>query len=278
MCIRDRHKGAADANSESQPGASRLVPIVQRSSLYDIKIRFHRKKENICTCQNPHHVKIHAVLGKDVPMDDLEEQMSLAGLEEAAESVSVVPASRSNIYETTFGKLASGPEPDFVNVAEDPFNGREVVTRRLTPIRFGMIGFRMPQPRHEDNIALGIIRNLFNNNSSTGLLDRLSIENKLLGSSAISGLGGADHGAMGFMFIPKLIFQTFKGAENVVLDQIERVKQGDFSEEYLQSIKLSIIRSHESGLENASNRLNYAMDIILNDRTCLLYTSDAADE
>ena len=98
-------------------------------------------------------------------------------------------------------------------------------------------------------------------------MDRLSIENKLLGSSAISGLGGADHGAMGFMFIPKLIFQTFKGAENVVLDQIERVKQGDFSEEYLQSIKLSIIRSHESGLENASNRLNYAMDIILNDRT-----------
>ena len=169
--------------------------------------------------------------------------------------------------ETTFGKLKSGAEPEFVNVAEDPFSGREVVTRRMTPIRFGMIGFRMPQPRHEDNIALGIIRNLFNNNSRTGLLDRLSVENKLLGSSAISGLGGADHGAMGFMFIPKLIFQTFKGAENVVLDQIEKVKQGDFSEEYLQSIKLSIIRGHESGLENASNRLNYAMDIILNDRS-----------
>ena len=115
----DKHKGSADANSESQPGTSRLVPIVQRSSLYDIKIRFHRKKENICTCQNPHHVKIHAVLGKDVPMDDLEEQMSLAGLEEAAESVSVVPASRSNIYETTFGKFPknarSGAQVDWIN-------------------------------------------------------------------------------------------------------------------------------------------------------------------
>ena len=139
----------------------------------------------------------------------------------------------------TFGKLKSGPNPKFVDVKEMPFNGREVVSKRLTPIRFGMIGFRVPPPRHEDYVALNIIRNLFNNSSSTGLLDRLSIENKLLGSSAISGLGGADHGAIGFMFIPKLIFQTFKGAENAVMKEINKVKNGSFSEEYLQSIKLT---------------------------------------
>ena len=166
----------------------------------------------------------------------------------------------------TFGKLKSGPDPKFVDVKEMPFNGREVVSKRLTPIRFGMIGFRVPPPRHEDYVALNIIRNLFNNSSSTGLLDRLSIENKLLGSSAISGLGGADHGAIGFMFIPKLIFQTFKGAENAVMNEIDKVKNGSFSEEYLQSIKLTIIKDHETGLENSSNRLNYGLDMILNDR------------
>ncbi|MBE77468.1 MAG: hypothetical protein CMG41_07005 [Candidatus Marinimicrobia bacterium] len=168
---------------------------------------------------------------------------------------------------TTFGRLKSGPEPEFVEVSEEPFNGREVVISRKTPIRFGMMGFRMPPPKHEDNTALNIIRNLFNNSSRTGLLDRLSIENKLLGSSAITGLGGVDHGAMGFMFIPRLIFQTFRGAENAVHDQIEKVKNGDFSEEYLQSIKLTIIRAHESGLESPSNRLNYALDMVLNDFT-----------
>ena len=166
----------------------------------------------------------------------------------------------------TFGKLKSGPDPEFVDVKEMPFNGREVVSKRLTPIRFGMIGFRVPPPRHEHYVALNIIRNLFNNSSSTGLLDRLSIENKLLGSSAISGLGGADHGAIGFMFIPKLIFQTFKGAENAVMNEIDKVKNGSFSEEYLQSIKLTIIKDHETGLENSSNRLNYGLDMILNDR------------
>ena len=79
-------------------------------------------------------------------------------------------------------------------------------------------------------------------------MDRLSIENKLLGSSAITGFGGADHGAMGFLFIPKLVFQTFKGAENAVLKEIEKVKNGDFSDEYLQSIKLTIINLWLSGL------------------------------
>ena len=66
---------------------------------------------------------------------------------------------------TTFGRLKSGPEPEFVDVSEEPFNGREVVTSRKTPIRFGMMGFRMPPPKHEDNVALNIIRNLFNNSS-----------------------------------------------------------------------------------------------------------------
>ncbi len=177
-------------------------------------------------------------------------------------SISVKPK-----IERTFGTLKPGPEPSFVNIDEEPFNGREVVTKRLTPIRFGIIGFRMPKPRHEDNYTIDIIRNLFNNSASTGLLDRLSIENKLLSSSAVTGLGGADHGAMGFLFIPKLVFQTFKGAENVVIEEIEKVKNGDFSDEYLQSIKLTIIKEHETGLENVSGRLNYALDMILNDRS-----------
>ena len=165
----------------------------------------------------------------------------------------------------TFGNLKAGPDPSFIKIDEEDFKGREVVNKRLTPIRFGIMGFRLPPPKHEDSITLQVIKNLFNNGSSTGLLDRLSVENKLLGSMAIDGLGGADHGAMGFMFIPKLIFQTFKGAENVVMKQIEKVKAGDFSDGFLQSIKLSMIQDHESGLENASGRLRYVLDMILND-------------
>ena len=53
--------------------------------------------------------------------------------------------------ESTFGRLKSGPNPKFVNVEEEPFNGREVVKNRLTPVRFGILGYRVPPNSHEDS-------------------------------------------------------------------------------------------------------------------------------
>ena len=166
--------------------------------------------------------------------------------------------------EQTFGQLKSGPNPSFVNVQEDPFQGREVVSKRYTPIRIGVIGFRMPNPRHHDYETLKVIQNLFNNRSSTGLLDKLSVNNKLIMTQAIPDLAGADLGGMAFLFIPKLIFQTFNGAENLVLGEIEKVKNGGFDEEFLESIKLSMIQDHESALESTNNRLNYFLELIYN--------------
>ena len=166
--------------------------------------------------------------------------------------------------EQTFGQLKSGPNPSFVNVQEDPFQGREVVSKRFTPIRIGVIGFRMPNPRHHDYETLKVIQNLFNNRSSTGLLDKLSVNNKLIMTQAIPDLAGADLGGMAFLFIPKLIFQTFNGAENLVLGEIEKVKNGGFDEEFLESIKLSMIQDHESALESTNNRLNYFLELIYN--------------
>ena len=166
--------------------------------------------------------------------------------------------------EQTFGQLKSGPNPSFVNVQEDPFQGREVVSKRFTPIRIGVIGFRMPNPRHHDYETLKVIQNLFNNRSSTGLLDKLSVNNKLIMTQAIPDLAGADLGGMAFIFIPKLIFQTFNGAESLVLGEIEKVKNGGFDEDLLESIKLSIIQDHESALESTNNRLNYFLEFIYN--------------
>ena len=166
--------------------------------------------------------------------------------------------------EQTFGQLKSGPDPSFVNIQEEPFQGREVVSRRLTPIRIGVIGFRIPNPRHEDYETLKVIQNLFNNRSSTGLLDRLTVENKLLATQAIPDLAGADLGGMAFLYIPKLIFQTFNGAENLVLGEIEKVKNGDFSDDFYESIKLSMIQDHQSAIESTNNRLNYFLELIYN--------------
>ena len=83
-----------------------------------------------------------------------------------------------------------------------------------------------------------------------------------MSSSAIDGFGGADHGSMAFIFMPKLVSQTFRGAENLVIDQIEKIKSGDFSDDFLESVKLSMIQNYETGLEEVSNRLSYALEVV----------------
>ena len=37
--------------------------------------------------------------------------------------------------------------------------------------------------------------------------------------------------------------------------EMSKIMNGEFSEEFLESVKLSMIQDHETGLENVSNRL-----------------------
>ena len=165
-----------------------------------------------------------------------------------------------------FGRLKSGEIIPPIEIIEKPFDGREAVTLRLTPFRFGIMGFRTVPPNHKDHEVLDVIRNLFNNSSRTGLLDRLSVENKILSANAFS-LGGIDHGGLGFQFIPKLVFQSFRSAENLVLDEINKVRDGEFDEEMLESIKLNMIQSHESNLESMQKRLWLILSTVMNNKS-----------
>ena len=165
-----------------------------------------------------------------------------------------------------FGRLKSGETIPPIEIIEEPFDGREAVTLRLTPFRFGIMGFRTVPPNHKDHEVLDVIRNLFNNSSRTGLLDRLSVENKIL-SANVFPLGGIDHGGLGFQFLPKLVFQSFRSAENLVLDEINKVRNGEFDEEMLESIKLNMIQSHESNLESMQKRLWLILSTVMDNKS-----------
>ena len=133
-------------------------------------------------------------------------------------------------------------------------------------MRFGIIGFRTAPPNHTDREVLDVIRNLFNNSSSTGFLDRLSVENKILSAGAFP-IGGIDHGGMGFQFLPKLLFQTFRSAEDLVIGEIKKVRNGEFDEDMLESIKLNMIQAHESSLESMQKRLWLILSTIMDNRS-----------
>lgn len=157
------------------------------------------------------------------------------------------------IIEEKFGKWERGEVPEPKVWAEAPFNGREFYEAKLTPIKMGILGFRAPSGKDDNFVKADIMTNLLNNSYSTGLLDKLSDDGKLLGAIALS-LPLQDHGAVLVLYIPKLVGQKLDEAEKIILDEIEKLKKGEFDDETLESIKKNEYISFVSNMENNSNR------------------------
>ncbi|GIT40652.1 MAG: hypothetical protein Ct9H300mP9_5020 [Candidatus Neomarinimicrobiota bacterium] len=72
---------------------------------------------------------------------------------------------------------------------------------------------------------------------------------------------------MGFQFLPKLLFQTFRSAEDLVIGEIKKVRNGEFDEDMLESIKLNMIQAHESSLESMQKRLWLILSTVMENRS-----------
>jgi predicted Zn-dependent peptidase len=148
-----------------------------------------------------------------------------------------------------FGKWPQGPIPEKVVYEELPFNGREFAEGNFSPVDIGILGFRTVPKGHPDEMCLDIISSLLTNKNQTGLLDKLVLENKLLGSQVIP-LPFNDLNGTIIAAVPKMEHQELNDAEELVLKEIDKIKKGDFSDDLLNSIKLDKYREFQLSLEN----------------------------
>ena len=171
----------------------------------------------------------------------------------------IYPEDIKPLIEEKFGSWNSGELPGPIDITESAFNGREKIKKRMTPIKVGIMGFRTVPAGHEDEVAINLCNQLLTNESKTGLIDQLAVERKILSAGAFN-MDYADLGANNFFFLPKLFFQSLTKAEQLVLDQIEKLKLGDFDDEYFNAVKLTMIRQHEENMENMEGRLFTLVD------------------
>ena len=166
------------------------------------------------------------------------------------------------ILEKTFSRIRPGKAPKQEPVSLPPFKGREKMKVKFPiPVVKAMgLGFRGVPANHADQVALNIAVNLLNNANGTGYLDRLMTEHKLMGAVAINeSLNEA--GILAVAVMPKLFIQSYHGAEKLVWREINRVKQGDFSDEVFSSLKLEQKRQYASALENIDSRAMILMNL-----------------
>ena len=140
------------------------------------------------------------------------------------------------IIEEKFGKWVKGEVPQQRTWDEKPFNGREFYQAKLTPIKVGLFGYRAPSSKDEKSLTTEIITRLLNNSYSTGLLDRLSIDGKVLMAQAMQ-MPYQDYGAIIMFTVPKIVGQSLEKAEAIVMAEIDKLKKGELDETMIEAIK-----------------------------------------
>ncbi len=161
----------------------------------------------------------------------------------------------SNILENTFGRIRSGNLEK-----EQPFKLqplKDLATLKLKlpiPIvKAEGIVYRAPIDRDADYNAFTVALGLLNNSSETGLLDSLRNDNKLMYAIAMMS-PFKETNVVGIGFVPNIPFGSRKKAEKMCIEQIEKLKKGDFSDEFLKSTKLLLVKDAQESLENIDNR------------------------
>ncbi|MBC8070208.1 MAG: insulinase family protein, partial [Deltaproteobacteria bacterium] len=135
-----------------------------------------------------------------------------------------------------FGKWKQRPLPEAALAPVRPFEPGARVTVRKSPIRVGAIAFRTVPESHPDYAALLVARRLLSNEQRSGLIDRLPDDGKLLIAFYVPA-DFADHNLDVVAFAPRLLSQSFRGAEQLVLRQFERIADGEFDERELHAIR-----------------------------------------
>lgn len=166
------------------------------------------------------------------------------------------------ILEASFSRIRQGEAPHQELAQLPPFVGREKVQIRI-PIPFFKImalGFRGVPAHHDDQAALNIAVSLLNNSNSTGYLDMLMVNHKVIASMAIN-QSMNEAGMLGIFVIPKMLFYTYASVEKRIWKEINRIKEGDFTNEVFKSLQLEQLREYTTGLEDIDSRAQMMMHI-----------------
>ena len=159
------------------------------------------------------------------------------------------------VIKEKFGRIATGAAPERPVYEIPPFNGKETETILLPipVIKLSAMIWRGTKNGSEDINALNIISKLLSNSSGTGYLDLLGTDGKLL-SANVENATFNETGLILALVMPKLVFQSYSKAEALVLNEINRIKKGDFSNEELERIKLEMKREFDMQLETSEKK------------------------
>lgn len=153
-----------------------------------------------------------------------------------------------------------------LNMSVKPFVGKQIVQVKETPIKMGIIGFQTCGSNSQEAFYLDIISSLLNNESETGLLDKLSHDNKVMVANAFN-YGMLEKGMFAFLYVPKLIGQSHEDAENLIFEAIEALKNGQFGDDLFEAVKMECLKEYLTGMESIDDKFNTVLSMVMEKQT-----------
>jgi zinc protease len=155
--------------------------------------------------------------------------------------------------EAAFGGWKPGADPSPPQFAVSPFGVDQRLRARATPIRVGAIAYRTVPESHPDYAALLLARRLLTNEQRSGFIDRLSDEGKLLYAMYVPA-ELVDTNLDVVAYLPRLLTQSFRGAERLVGEQFRRVRDGEFDDRSFLALKQGLLAAETARWEHNRER------------------------
>lgn len=152
-----------------------------------------------------------------------------------------------------FGRLENKPTPERKEYPNLEFNGRKEFSKKIGRMPQVILAYNGVVGGHPDKIALDICTSILSNSSRTGLLDKLTIDGDVMGANSII-YGFKDQGRILVQAIPyydinQRRYNSNKTTEKLLLREIEKLKNGQFEDWLVQSIKGEMIRHYDMAME-----------------------------
>ena len=148
-----------------------------------------------------------------------------------------------------FSIWPSRPLPQQPTYQLPDFAKQKIVNVRQTPIKAGLMIFPGVPNGHPDKLALDMLSSILGGN--TGLLSRAATQGRFLMAQHMP-LSLQDAGSNAIIYIPNLLFQSHAKAEQVVWDCLDSIKQGRFSDDLIEGIKISSYAGRQEMVEGIS--------------------------
>ena len=158
-----------------------------------------------------------------------------------------------------FGTWRSGEIPAQPEFTLPEFKGQTLREVRMTPIKIGALAWKGVKISDPDYLPLSIACSIFSN-GETGIMDKDMLDGNIM-MAMLMPISLEDHGANVILYVPKLIGQSHEKAEAFVFASLDKLKNGEFSDDLFEAIRVNMLKERELEVESLRRLANLFLEL-----------------